>query len=454
MNETQYIKLTLLHVCIGSLIAFYPPFSKIYAALIVVTSIYIVVKNRNENNEVLYAIAYIAGSEVFLRMHHATAFYEFGKYLMLLFTFLGFYYSGLPKIKSPFWIYLIMLVPAVILSFMFIESDVRKKIFFEILGPFCLGVLALYNYKRKITGAEINKILTLIALPIVACCVYLILNFSNHTHIVIPNGSNFYFSGGFGPNQVGTMFGLGAFIFLLKIVTEPYNRKVFFINVILFCLISYRGLLTFSRGGMVTAVVVGLILILSLNISKQGYFRLKRKLGLLTVIMASIFLLTAYQTGNSLYARYSNVELINQDRHLKTRGRYVQVETDFKNFSEHPILGVGAGGSKELRTQKQQIEVSTHSEVTRLLSEHGILGLSCLLILIFCPLQLYRKDFRNFYLLPFFIFWLFSVNHAATRIIAPIFLYTLTLLQVKFENDNPSPDRSKLPCSADSRNSC
>ena len=65
MSDKQQINLTILHIVIGSLIAFHPTLSKIYSLLIVFTGFYIVVKNKNKNNEILYVIAYIAGSEVF-----------------------------------------------------------------------------------------------------------------------------------------------------------------------------------------------------------------------------------------------------------------------------------------------------------------------------------------------------------------------------------------------------
>jgi hypothetical protein len=433
MKERLQINLTLFHIAIGSLMAFYSPLSKIYMLLIPLIGFYIVVKSKNKNNEILYVIAYIAGSEVFFRTTNVNTFYEAGKYLMLFFTFLGFFYDGFPKVKNPYWVYLLLLLPAVFVSFMYLNGDFRRKISFEILGPICMGFLALYNYKRKISAKEINAILTLIALPILACCVFLILKYSQHAYNVSSNRSNFYFSGEFAPNQMATVLGLGVFIYLLKIITESDNKKMFYPNIIVFCLIFYRGLLTFSRGGIATGVIVILVLLLSIYISRVGYFKVKRKIGLLLFVLTSIFILTAYQTENSLFKRYSNFEILDSGNIIKTRGRYIQIESDIKNFRENPLLGIGVGKGKEVRNSEYNRNVSTHSEITRLLSEHGVLGLCALLILLFYPLRLYFNDLRNFYLLPFLIFWLLTINHSATRIIAPLFLYTLTLLQIKMD---------------------
>ena len=100
MKSQQQINLTLLHIVIGFLIAFHLPLSKFYAVLIVLVGFYFVVKNKNKNNEILYVIAYIAGSEVFLRTTFGNPFHEFGKYMMLFFTFLGFFIPVFQKLKT------------------------------------------------------------------------------------------------------------------------------------------------------------------------------------------------------------------------------------------------------------------------------------------------------------------------------------------------------------------
>ena len=434
MKEKHQINLTLLHIGIGFLIAFHPPLSKVYVLLILFMGFYIVVKNKNKNNEILYVIAYIAGNEVFLRTTHGNIFGEFGKYMMLFFSLLGFFYTGFPKIKNPYWIYLALLLPSVFLSFMYLNGDFRRKIFFEILGPISLGILALYTYKKKISAIQINVILNLIAFPILSSCIYLILNYSRNVNQISSDNSNFYLSGDYAPNQMATALGLGVFIYLLKIILESDNSKMIYPNIIIFSLIFYRGLLTFSRGGIITGVIVAITLFLSIYISGNGFYKLKRKIGVSILILTSIFILTVCQTKNSLFKRYTNFEILHPDGIFKTRGRYIQIESDFKNFTENPIAGIGPGKGKEIRKSDYNRNVSTHTEVTRLLSEHGVLGLFALLILIYYPLQLYCNDLRNFYLLPFFVFWLFTINHSATRIIAPLFLYALTLLQVEVED--------------------
>ena len=38
-------------------------------------------------------------------------------------------------------------------------------------------------------------------------------------------------------------------------------------------------------------------------------------------------------------------------------------------------------------------------------------------------------------LIPFFLFWFLTINHAALRIAAPAFIYALSLIKVKWNED-------------------
>ena len=74
--------------------------------------------------------------------------------------------------------------------------------------------------------------------------------------------------------------------------------------------------------------------------------------------------------------------------------------------------------------------VVSHNEITRMIAEHGSLGILGLMILFATPLVLYIDNKYNIYLLCFLIFWLLTINHAAMRLAAPAFLYSLALLKV------------------------
>ena len=64
-----------------------------------------------------------------------------------------------------------------------------------------------------------------------------------------------------------------------------------------------------------------------------------------------------------------------------------------------------------------------------------------LLILFFTPIFLYLDNKQNIYLFCFLLFWLLTINHAAMRTAAPSFVYALSLLKVRFEDEAPSVHR-------------
>jgi hypothetical protein len=263
MKDKNYILLVVAHALIGLLIYSFPAFSKIYAILILFVGLYFVIKNRNINNEVLFVSAYIVGSEVFLRMTGGNILYEFSKYSIMIFMVLGMYYSGFSKNAIPFWIYLILLFPGIIVATetLNLKSDLRNALSFNISGPACLGISAIYAYNRKIKFSQLNNILLSMGLPILATTVYLIFYTPELKTILVSTGSNMETSGGFGPNQVATVLGLGMFVFFSRLILESKSKLIFVINLIILFNISYRGLVTFSRGGMITGLFMILILI-------------------------------------------------------------------------------------------------------------------------------------------------------------------------------------------------
>ena len=105
-------------------------------------------------------------------------------------------------------------------------------------------------------------------------------------------------------------------------------------------------------------------------------------------------------------------------------------------FLDNPILGVGVGKGVEVRLMETGNKVLSHDEITRMLAEHGSLGILGLLILFFTPLFLYLDNKFNMYLLCFLTFWFFTINHAAMRIAAPAFVYSLSLINIYFSKDN------------------
>jgi len=435
-EESLYLNLILFHAGIGFLVFLFPFVSKIYGYAIFLFGAFYIIKKQNRNNEALMAAAYVVGSEVFLRMTGGNPLYEISKYGVMVFIFIGMYYSGFSKGATPYWLFLILLVPGVVLSTFVLNFDtnIRTTIAFNISGPLCLGIASLYTFRRKIPLDQMNSILLSMGLPIITCMVYLTFYTPNIREVITGTSSNYQASGGFGPNQVATILGLGMFIFFSRIILESRTKFMLIINLVIALNITYRGMLTFSRGGMITGFLM-IVLLLFFLYSKSN-FRGRVKLNYLMVMLAIAMMATwgytSFQTGGLIDKRYANQDAAGRKKESRFTGREEIATSEIETFLKNPVFGVGVGKGTEVRLAETGFGVLSHDEITRMMAEHGSLGIMGLLILFFTPLFLYLENKFNMFLLCFVAFWFLTINHAAMRTAAPAFVYSLSLLNVYF----------------------
>lgn len=442
IKDRDYILLVLAHILIGVLIFLLPFLSKIYSVVIFVFGFLYVLKTQNKNNNVLYVAGYIVGSEVFLRMTQGSFFYELSKYGVMFFLMMGMYYKGFSKNALPLWIYLLLLVPGIIIATetLNLTTDIRKAILFNISGPLCLGVAGIYCYERKILFPHLNNILLAIGLPIISNTVYLILFTRDLKEVLTGTGSNPLTSGGFGPNQVATVLGLGMFIFFSRLLLVSKSKLIFIVNLIIAFNISYRGLLTFSRGGMMTGFLMIIVLLIFIYLRTKSSVKLKLNAVFISLAatMILIWLYTSSQTGGLIEKRYANQDAIGREKESQLSGREGIFESEFNTFLSNPIFGVGVAKGLEIREKETGgLIIASHNEITRMLAEHGIVGIFGLIIIFLTPIFLYLGNKQHIYLFCFILFWLLTINHAAMRIAAAAFIYSLSLLKVTmYEEDD------------------
>lgn len=435
-NEDQsYLYLILFHVVVGAMGFLLPFTAKIYGYSIFIFGVYFIIKKKNRNNEALIAAAYVVGSEVFLRMSGGNPLYEISKYGVMVFVLIGMYYSGFSKGAVPYWIFLLLLVPSVVISVFVLnfDTDIRKAIAFNISGPLCLGLASLYTFRRKIALEEINRILFGMGLPIITCMVYLTFYTPNVQEVITSTESNFQTSGGYGPNQVATVLGLGMFIFFSRVILDSKSKFQIILNLIIALNITYRGMLTFSRGGMITGFLMIVLLLVFLYFKSNfgGRVKLNYIIVLLVFALFATWTYTSFQTGGLINKRYSNQDAAGRVKQSQFTGREDVAQNEINTFLKNPIFGVGVGKGAEVREDETGIKVLSHDEITRMLAEHGSLGIVALLILFFTPLVLYLENKFNMFLLCFVAFWFLTINHAAMRTAAPAFVYSLSLLNVQ-----------------------
>lgn len=437
--KSQYLYLIIIHVIVGSIIFVLPFVSKIYSLLILFIGYSYVIKSKNKNNEVLIVSAYIVGVEVLLRMTSGMYINEYGKYNIIILMFLGFVYSGFQKGSYIYFLFLFLLVPGVLygvytLNF---DSDIRKAIAFNISGPTCLGFSAIYCFNRKISMNQIKNLFIAFGLPILSMTVYLIFYSPDLRSVITNTSSNHSTSGGFGPNQVSTILGFGIFIFftIFYIFSETKRDKL--ITIAILITVVFRGLITFSRGG----IYVGVIMIFLLVVISFIYLSSKARFKIFLMLFAGFFIAMAiwsyssYTTGGLIDKRYANQDAAGRVKKSRLTGRETLIESELRMFFENPLTGIGVGKNKEYREELTGIESASHNEISRMLAEHGLLGVINLLILIFTPLIIYFQNKQNIFLWSFYIFWLLTINHAAMRLAAPAFVYALSLLKVTFVDE-------------------
>jgi hypothetical protein len=436
-EDLVYFNLILFHAVLGFLVYLVPFVSKIYGYAIFIVGFYYVIKTQNRNNEALIAAAYVVGSEVFLRMTGGNPLYEISKYGVMVFVFMGMYYSGFSKSATPYWIFLLLLVPSVVLTTFVLnfETNLKNTIAFNISGPVCLGVASIYTYRRKIPLNQMNSILLSIGLPIVSCMVYLTFYTPRIQDVITSTQSNFETSGGFGPNQVATVLGLGMFVFFSRIILESRTKFMLALNLLIAISMTYRGIVTFSRGGMITGFLMILLLLLFLYFKSNytGRVKLNYIIVFIAVAMVATWTYTSFQTGGLIDKRYANQDAAGRVKESKFTGREDVALGEINAFLNNPVFGVGVGKGVEVRKAETGDGTLSHDEITRMLAEHGSLGIVGLLILFFTPLVLYLENKFNMFLLCFLAFWFLTINHAAMRTAAPAFVYSLSLLNVFFE---------------------
>ncbi|OXB00973.1 hypothetical protein B0A81_20000 [Flavobacterium plurextorum] len=436
-SKLSYSFLLLIHAAIALAVFVLPFLSMLYAILIPVIGFFVVFRSKNKNNEVLYVCAYLIGVEVFLRMTGGNFNNEYVKTLVVFFMLTGMFYSTVSTKSFVYFFYLLLLIPGIFVSINTADFniDIKKALVFNLSGPVCLAISSIYMYKRKVLFTDLQNVILVIGLPIVTTLVFIFLYNPSVKDVVTGTQSNFETSGGFGPNQVSTILGLGMFVFFSQLVLFSKSKKTIVLNAILLILVSYRAIVTFSRGGVMTGIVMIVCLMVVIYYFSNSHG--KAKTGLIIILVGllgiGIWGYTSSQTSGLIEKRYANQDAKGREKIDRLGGREAVMEADLKMFQDNPITGVGAGMGKELRKDSLGQEVASHNEITRMLSEHGLLGIFGLLILLITPFVLYINNRQHLYFLSFFVFWLLTINHAAMRTAAPAFVYALTLLFVQIK---------------------
>ncbi len=438
-KDANQISLLLFHVALGLAIFLFEPISKLYFILVLAYfALRIVLVSKAEKVQaVLYASAYFVGAEVLFRMTKGGLAYEASKYLVIVFVIMGMFYKGLSGKGYPYFIYLILLVPAIVVASvtLTLDANFRTNIAFVLSGPVCLGAAALFCYDRKVSYQQIHNILLYMLLPLVSTTVYLFLYNPSIKDTLSGTASNSATSGGFGPNQVATVLGLGMFIMVVRLFLKSPNLALKLLNLTILGAMTFRAIVTFSRGGIFAAIIVVAAFLWSLffKSSLRQKNQIIGSLFLLIIAISVTWVISSNQTMGLIDKRYANEDALGREKGDITTGRVALFMEEIEGFLESPFLGIGASRVKNIRVETTGQHLPSHNEVGRLLSEHGFFGIIILSILIITPLAYRGRNKKNIFFYAFLCFWFATINHSGLRIAAPSFIYGLSLLHVTHE---------------------
>lgn len=404
-----------LHVPLGLIMRDIPNLSTIHAIATVSLGLLFVAIDRHPHR-LIYVCAYIVGAEVLWRGTKADVFWEFGKYAISFLLFIGLLKEEriMRASKVPL-LYFLVLLPSIIVM----PVIDRKMISFNLSGPLALAISTMFLGTVKLTADQMRRTLVAFVTPIISLAFLALSTTMAAPDLVFGTGSNFATSGNIGPNQVSSIFGLGAVAAFLYGLSETSNRVLKM--VMLACSIWLFGqtLLTFSRGGVITSSAAVLISLPYLARQKKVRIALILACGTTLVLMYFFILPFLDQfTSGALKARYQQ---------SSTTGRGLIVQSDLIAFVENPILGVGPHQSKAYHTLLFRFS-SSHTEYSRMLAEHGIFGVIALLILMAITWKRFRATggpMEKAYTVCFLTWALVFMAHSATRLVAPSFLFGL-----------------------------
>ncbi len=422
----------VIHVLLGIMLATIPGVARIWQIAVLIIGCFDVYQHRNRSNRAGIYAAYFAGMEVMVRMTGQSVFWEFGKYGVVLLLVLGIWVSK-RKFIGTYLIYFLLFIPSILIAGYVDWAQARDMISFNLSGPLCLAVSALYFHKQHVTGKELVAIVRSIVFPVLVMLVYLFVRTPEFTEIEFNTQSNVLASGGYGPNQVSLILGMAIFFIAAFQIFGVNLTGYRWLDYLIMLLLAFRALITFSRGGVAGAALALAVLIIITIFSTRSQKRIVSIAGSVFLVAIGSWLVWDYTnslTNDTLAYRYVGINPRTGNTEEYTTGRLFIIQRDLRLFLSNPLLGVGPGKSTLETSLLDGRRIASHTEWTRMLAEHGIFGLIALGILFIGPIGHAFKQFPTSrgLLLAIYVLAMFSMFHAAMRLSIISFLYALALI--------------------------
>lgn len=417
--------LFLCHSILGLALRSVPAGASVYSTVVLITAVSLALFSRRIA-WIVWAMGYIAGADVLWRMCESALPYESAKYgicILTIITLVRMHRYALPRLAI---CYLVLLLPGLMVAYNSLSGEgLRAGLSFNFSGPLSLCFAICFFANISLTREEWKIALLAVISPIMGIITIAAHGVFTNPDIQFATESVHDASGGFGPNQVSAILGLGA----LLAVHYVMNSKNIFKQIVLLgvaVVFIMQAAFTFSRGGVIAAF---------LALLPAVFFRIRTAgnragpvawvLVLLAICGFVIYPFVDNYTGGALTARYSVKDL---------NGREELMMADYHIWATSPVFGVGVGGSPYAHYALYGRPIATHNEFTRLLAEHGILGVaaSALVLLMAVLVFLRAPTLEEKAYVSSFALWsvLFSGSNGM-RIAAAGFIFGLSFVRLK-----------------------
>ncbi|MFN3648015.1 MAG: O-antigen ligase family protein [Armatimonadota bacterium] len=326
-------------------------------------------------------LSYLVASEVLWRVSGMVPSWEFAKY-----AFAAVCGVALLRRRSQTLIgglallYFILLIPATSLTLSQLPLGVaRREIAFNLSGPLALSMGIMYFSGIRISQIGLQRALFTFAGPVVALLAAAAYHMASFEAITFNSEAMDQASAGFGPNQVSVLLGLGMLSLVVYLLTSRETMRMRIVIGTMAVGMLIQGLLTFARAGTGAAIIS--LLAVGLFLARSRRHRISLGLlfaGSLLFVQILIPVMNEY-TGGMLQQRYQEVS------HSR---REIMILADLRVWEEHPLFGSGVGLAKAARSEVYGTYVTSHTEYSRLVAEHGSLGFVSLGILAFLAVYL------------------------------------------------------------------
>jgi len=430
-----------LHVVLGLSMKELPTLATVHAWLTFIVALYWAATEKGPGKVVL-AVCYLASAEVLWRMTGAAVFWEFGKYSVCAVLLVWVLRHFPRRVNGLALVYFGLLLPSMLLTIQagLGLNQLRQILSFNLSGPFTLALCAFCFYRLRLRSFEADKALLAILGPIIGvAAICLSGTASLGADYEFGDQSNFETSGGFGPNQVSSVFGLGMLVAFLWMQRQQRKSCRWWLAVALILDFAAQASLTFSRTGLWIGVVA--IGVASLFIIRRAGKNAIKLLGALLILASCFWVLFGSLntfTGGKLSDRYSGEML----REKGFTGRGEIAEGDLLLALHNPLFGVGPGMASLERESHRG--VPAHTEFTRLMAEHGmggLLALGALLLMAASRLKAASGTWQQAWTASFIAYSLLFMMVSGMRLAVPSLAMGLAMVML-VATDAGDPQRS------------